>query len=426
MDNVNVPPTDCENDVTPPVAGILSNVNVSIREDGSKKLSAADMAFIGFLSSDNCGIASYSVTPNTFSCEDIGMVEITLTVTDFAGNSASTKGFIRIYDGFNPRVTLKSTSVYLDQEGKASIEPADVIESASDNCGIASYKVSPSTFTCEDFGQIKRVTVRVIDNNGIIYENDVQVTVRGSDNDQDGIADPCDEDEDDDGIDDEFDNCPLSANADQADLDLDGTGDACDEEMDIGGATINLASQIGNSGMKNGLQNSYLDQLQEAGTACSAGDPQGAIEKLQGFIKHVRAQRGKKGFSTSAADQIISDAERIIAAIQKGTANCGGGALIQSSMSRHTIAHSQASLLGNFPNPFSSETTIRFYLPQEEQVTLTVYDMMGRELIRLVDGPMLKGEHQVSWTPASQHEGIYLCRMQAGALSITKKMMVRK
>ncbi|GAB5519669.1 MAG: family 10 glycosylhydrolase [Rhodothermales bacterium] len=55
------------------------------------------------------------------------------------------------------------------------------------------------------------------------------------------------------------------------------------------------------------------------------------------------------------------------------------------------------ALEANYPNPFSTETTIRFSLPTAEYATLAVYDLLGREVIRLVDGMQSDGVHQVRW-----------------------------
>ena len=66
-------------------------------------------------------------------------------------------------------------------------------------------------------------------------------------------------------------------------------------------------------------------------------------------------------------------------------------------------------------------TAIRFYLPHEDQVNLSIYDMMGREIIRLIDGPMDQGEHQIKWAPSQLQSGVYFYRIQAGEHRLLKK-----
>ena len=51
----------------------------------------------------------------------------------------------------------------------------------------------------------------------------------------------------------------------------------------------------------------------------------------------------------------------------------------------------------NYPNPFNPSTTIRFDLPEATKVHLAVYDILGREVVRLVDGQLEAGYHQQVW-----------------------------
>jgi hypothetical protein len=67
----------------------------------------------------------------------------------------------------------------------------------------------------------------------------------------------------------------------------------------------------------------------------------------------------------------------------------------------------------NFPNPFNPSTVIRFHLPAVARVTLKVYDVLGREIATLVDGPMQAGSHSVTWNAASLGSGVYFARLSA-------------
>jgi flagellar hook assembly protein FlgD len=54
-------------------------------------------------------------------------------------------------------------------------------------------------------------------------------------------------------------------------------------------------------------------------------------------------------------------------------------------------------LFQNYPNPFNPETTIRFELAARGKVNLTIYDLLGREVVTLLDGELDSGSHQLKW-----------------------------
>jgi hypothetical protein len=82
------------------------------------------------------------------------------------------------------------------------------------------------------------------------------------------------------------------------------------------------------------------------------------------------------------------------------------------------------SLEQNYPNPFNPSTKIRFSLPKSGYVTLKVYDVLGREVETLVQGERAAGSYSVEWTPNNLASGVYLYRIQAGAYTETKKLML--
>jgi hypothetical protein len=83
-------------------------------------------------------------------------------------------------------------------------------------------------------------------------------------------------------------------------------------------------------------------------------------------------------------------------------------------------------LVQNYPNPFNSTTEISFSLLRTDYVTLKVYDVLGRELRTLVDGRLTAGEHQVMWDATGLPSGVYLCRLEAGGMAQTRKMVLLK
>ena len=107
---------------------------------------------------------------------------------------------------------------------------------STDSCGISVVSVDITDFNCDDFGN-NTVVLSVTDVNGNTATQTAIVNVINTspDTDFDGIKDNCDDDDDNDGVLDEDDNCPLQFNPDQADNDNDGEGNACDDDDDNDG-----------------------------------------------------------------------------------------------------------------------------------------------------------------------------------------------
>ncbi|MDZ7341466.1 MAG: T9SS type A sorting domain-containing protein [candidate division KSB1 bacterium] len=85
------------------------------------------------------------------------------------------------------------------------------------------------------------------------------------------------------------------------------------------------------------------------------------------------------------------------------------------------------SLASNYPNPFNAETEICYQLPQACQVTMKIYNLLGRELRTLVDHEQTAGEHIVRWDSRDADgqalpSGIYIYRLQAGSFVACRKL----
>jgi hypothetical protein len=85
----------------------------------------------------------------------------------------------------------------------------------------------------------------------------------------------------------------------------------------------------------------------------------------------------------------------------------------------------------NYPNPFNPSTTIRYQIPNAGQVTMKVYDMLGREVATLVDGLKEAGYYTATFDGAKLASGIYIARLTAQSeegksFTQTKKMVMLK
>ncbi len=82
------------------------------------------------------------------------------------------------------------------------------------------------------------------------------------------------------------------------------------------------------------------------------------------------------------------------------------------------------TLFHNTPNPFNPTTTIRYYLPDRIYVTIGVYDVAGRLVDVLGKGEMPGGYHEAVWSAGGIGSGVYFCRLTAGKVSISRKMVL--
>jgi len=100
-------------------------------------------------------------------------------------------------------------------------------------------------------------------------------------------------------------------------------------------------------------------------------------------------------------------------------------------LNREPVIPITFALHQNYPNPFNPITSLRYDLPERSQVTLTIYDLMGREIAQLVNTTQEPGFRAVQWGATDMHgkpvsAGVYLYQIQAGEFVQTKKMVLLK
>ena len=163
-------------DVTPPVARCKTGIiNADIGANGTVTIlpSAVNNG-----STDNCSM-TFTVTPNPFNCSQIGLQTVTLKATDPGGNMSTCTATVRVRDVTGPTALCKTTTVFLDENGLATITPAAVNNGSFDNCGIATMSVSPDNFDCSQInGTPVPVTLSVRDNQGFVSSCTGNVIVR--------------------------------------------------------------------------------------------------------------------------------------------------------------------------------------------------------------------------------------------------------
>ena len=101
------------------------------------------------------------------------------------------------------------------------------------------------------------------------------------------------------------------------------------------------------------------------------------------------------------------------------------------TLERKAIIPIAYTLHQNYPNPFNPITSLRYDLPEQAQVTLTVYDMLGREVTQIINTTQEAGFKSVQWNATDSYgkpvsAGVYLYQIRAGEFVQTKKMVLLK
>ncbi len=82
-------------------------------------------------------------------------------------------------------------------------------------------------------------------------------------------------------------------------------------------------------------------------------------------------------------------------------------------------------MVENYPNPFNPSTTINYFLPNEAEIRLAIYDIMGREIKTLTTETQTSGNHKIVWDGTNNNgvkvtSGIYLYHFEAISLKDNK------
>ncbi|NRA52413.1 MAG: hypothetical protein HRU12_25070, partial [Phaeodactylibacter sp.] len=148
-------------DQTAPEA-LCQDVTVQLDDSGNGSL-AANQVDAG--ASDACGVDLYTLDVSTFDCDDIGLNQVVLTVTDVNGNSSTCDAIVTVEDEQAPLALCQNATVQLDVTGTAFLAPAQIDAGSSDACGIATQALNITVFDCSDIGA-NQVALTIMDVNG--------------------------------------------------------------------------------------------------------------------------------------------------------------------------------------------------------------------------------------------------------------------
>ncbi|RPI18370.1 MAG: choice-of-anchor D domain-containing protein [Ignavibacteriae bacterium] len=140
-------------------------------------------------------------------------------------------------------------------------------------------------------------------------------------------------------------------------------------------------------------------------------------------------QRGDRVIALNSIDQHTGNGTmEMVAGSRDGRLKCFSGGPdnpIGISNNNNKIPE-EFRLYQNYPNPFNPVTTINFDLPVKSDVTIRIYDIIGREVEILAKGNFNSGKHTISWNAENIASGVYFYEISAGDFRDVKKMMLIK
>jgi hypothetical protein len=128
---------------------------------------------------------------------------------------------------------------------------------------------------------------------------------------------------------------------------------------------------------------------------------------------------GKVSYNNELIDFEGTDTVRVIG---KGVAK----SVYEESTEETSLFPERIILFQNSPNPFNSYTKISYGLPERSYVRLIIYNLLGQEVIKLVDGEQSAGYHNIMWDASEISGGIYLYRLETKTYTETRKMLFLK
>lgn len=133
----------------------------------------------------------------------------------------------------------------------------------------------------------------------------------------------------------------------------------------------------------------------------------------------------------NASAVAVSSSGSLFASVENGGFLSTTNALISNAGNirqdkEEVISAGKFQLFQNYPNPFNPATTISYNIPKADFVNVKVYDLLGREVMTLVNEEQSAGFHTVVFQAQSLSSGIYIYMVKAGEYSETRKMLLMK
>ena len=149
----------------------------------------------------------------------------------------------------------------------------------------------------------------------------------------------------------------------------------------------------------------------------------GAWEQVTTVESQAPGGTSTEALSYSFTDQALPfEAQRLTYRLRQ--VDVDGSATVLAEQAVEVGGPEQFALHGSFPNPFQEQTTIRYELPEEREVTIAVHDARGRKVRTLLRGEAQRGRQETTFAAEGLASGVYFVRMQAGDYRETRKLVL--
>jgi hypothetical protein len=186
-------------------------------------------------------------------------------------------------------------------------------------------------------------------------------------------------------------------------------------------AGVFLSTDNGTSWTSTGFPtNSFISSLAVSGTDLFAGTYSGVFRSTVGGTIWTAVSTGLT--DTSVSSLAVSGTD-LFAGTNGGVWRRPMSEMVSVKLTSNPLP-TKFNLDQNYPNPFNPSTTIKFELPRASQVSLTVYDVLGRQVSVLVNEKRDAGSYEVKFNGSNLASGVYFYRLQAGSYVDTKKLLL--
>jgi hypothetical protein len=353
-----------------PLAG-CKNVTVVLDTLGLVKITPE---LVNNGSNINCGLFTGSVSPASLSCKDVGPNLVILTVTDpTTGGLDTCHSIVTVRDEQVPVITcMPSFALSLGGTGTALLTAGLVLLDAVDNCGLL-YTVSPNMFDCDDVDSLRTVTLTATDNGGNTATCSTTVLIRET-------------------------VPPASANC-----------------------GLNLSLPIPPEGI---TLNAVLLGITDNCTAQKdikltfAGNSFFGVGAIGTTVTVVYTMTDEFGNSSMCATFITFTSE----GINKGEPPVNPTKMNQDRT--NTAASKQAVELKVYPSPMLDQGYITYWLPEDGDVNIELWDVNARLIKTLQDAPMIGGAHAIQWQRETLSEGMYFVVLRVNGIPTAYKSLI--